>query len=105
MSRYSIKNIDLNEEKLKKIWEDCSPATSALISESGRYNFVYGLDHACGWFCQIVPLDENNHEIEEEEIDLDGMFTGFTGAELGFLLNLFGGNPQHIELAYLDYGF
>jgi hypothetical protein len=76
----------------------------------GTWEIDYGSDEECGWFIQLYPLDSvaENYMYahgEEECIDLDGMFDGFSGYELGYILKLFGGNKEHIDSANLDCEF
>jgi hypothetical protein len=112
MSRYST-TIYVEPENWTSIADNCSKSTAIKFPPVGKYKLAYGLDHAMGWFMQLFPLDDIAETAVEdlmgfpgaECIDFDSMFDSFSGAELGFILKLFGGNEEHANLAYLDYEF
>ena len=109
MSRYT-EDVEMTDEKYKFIYEMCSENTIYRIPRRGKFALSYGYDHACGWFHQWFPKDElAESELENLQVEEcaggDSVFDGFTGAELGFLLNLFNLNKDHADLAYLDYAF
>ena len=112
MTRYNLYT-KIDESIYKNIYENCRHEVTKKIPTKGEWNFVYGFDHACGFFLQLFPLDEMaefelediNGFPESECINLDSMFDYLTGAELGFMLKLFNGNQEHIDMAYMDLSF
>ena len=108
MSRYTMHNVTVTKDMFDKVVELCSTTTSARFPAGGNWEIAYGFDHAVGYFLSFYPVSEGALlyvRDEDDVIDLDSMFTHFTGAELGYLLSLFNGDRNHIDLAYLDLEF
>jgi hypothetical protein len=88
---------------------DNTLSLQALGNIVGKWNVVYGFDHATGYFLQLFPLDEKSEEwlpeTEDECFAVDSMFGGLTGIELAYFLKMFNGNKKHIDLMSLDLPF
>ena len=113
MSRYSL-NIEITEDAYNKLRKKfCESDFWGKIPKMGKFQFVYGFDHATAWFCQFYGLDDNGKDevtsicgFEEAEcIDIDYMFNGLQNYELGGFIEIFCGNPNHAECCYLDLSF
>ena len=112
MSRYSVKNIYIDDFVYDEIKENCFERVYNKFPKKGLFQIVYGFDHACGYFIQFFPEDEIakinaariNYcsDLDGGYIDIDSLFDGLSGSQLGFMLKLFNANEDHVELAYLD---
>lgn len=111
MSRYNAGNVKISEEVKLQMGEDIHPKPFAEIKgicSDYEYSVTYGFDHACGYFIQFEKVTIDDFE-EEELIDIDSMFYGLFGSDLGYILNkLFPNNSiimTHGSMAYLDLEF
>ena len=103
MSRYYLpEKYSAKAEDAKKVFENCNKISHKFPSE-GMWNFVYGFDHACGYFYQFYPVVEDE---EEYIMEADSIFDGMSGLELAYVLKLVGcKNQRHIDLASEDWEF
>ena len=100
MSRHTMPNVKITKDVLSEVEHDCSSKTwDEFPKAEGEYEIAYGLDHACGWFISLVPVLDDGEVDYDNSCELDAMFTGFTGSELGFIIMQFGGNPVHVNRA------
>lgn len=98
MSRYTLGTIKPSEQ-LNSLLAKNTIVLNNIPRFTGRNHLVaYGYDHACGYFLQLF-------DDADECVEYDSLFQNLTGAELAYFLSLFGGNPYHIELAYVDMPF
>lgn len=106
MSRHTMPNVKITKDVLSEVERNCSLGTRHEFPKTeGEYEIAYGLDHACGWFISLVPVMDDGEVDYDNAYEMDTLFTGLTGAELGFLLRQFDGNVHHISKAYLDLEF
>ena len=108
MSRYRYGIIELADEQKKSLCEDTR--LTRLGDVYGSFSIEYGFDHACGYFLQLFPRSEEaNNCLEdmgvEECIDMDSLFGGITGSDLGYFLNLIKGNKEHVDACFMDLPF
>jgi hypothetical protein len=108
MSRYSHGMIEPTYDNANDLFDN-TLSLQSLGNIVGKWNVVYGFDHATGYFLQLFPLDEKAEEwlpeSDDECFDIDSMFGGLTGIELAYFLRMFSGNAEHIDLASLDLPF
>ena len=109
MSRFNLGVITFNKENLKDLYHNTEAFKRFLIEDiEGKYQVTYGFDQAVYYFVQFFPYDSDAinwihlNELDQECIDIDSMFGGLTGAELGYFLEMFHGLPSHAEFCYLD---
>lgn len=108
MSRYRYGIIELTDEQKESLCMDTRLAT--LGDAYGLFSVEYGFDNACGYFLQLFPRDGKAEEcLEEMEldecIDMDSLFGGITGSDLGYFLKLICGNKNHIDACFMDLPF
>lgn len=109
MSRYNLGVIEPTIENAKDLWDN-TITLSTLHDIRGKFKIAYGFDHACGYFLQFFP-DNEDAELWLEDVDreecfgVDSLFDGLTGAELAYFIRMFHGNPEHADLAGLDLDF
>lgn len=113
MSRYSW-DIEITKDINNKLYESFFYTDLwCKIPKTGKFKFVYGFDHATAWFCQFYGDDEDGKEevisicgFEESEcINLDYMFNNLMHYDLGVLIEIFEGNPDHIQSCFNDLAF
>lgn len=114
MSRYSLhKTVLLSEEFVEDLL-NMTRSFKRLADKIGNvYDVSYGYDHACYYFVQLEPnevieevLDEPDEENEwPEVIDIDSVFDGLTGSDLGYFLRKCGAPHDHVENCFLDLPF
>jgi hypothetical protein len=91
MSRYFAGRMKLNKKTLSKIEKDVKPSIYSKISELGiisNWDVTYGYDVACLYFLQFKKVTIDDFE-GEEVIDIDYLFNGLNGREMGWILNYF----------------
>lgn len=112
MSRYTLGQVEFNKGIWDDIYDNLGGYRIAIqLPRMGRFEMVYGFDHATGYFVQFFPLNDTaigetifiKGRSDEECIDLDSMFSGLTGIDLGYILKVFNGNPTHIDSASMDW--
>lgn len=108
MSRYNLGHVMLNNEQKKCLAEDTR--LDILRDIEGEFSVVYGFDHATGYFLQLYPVDDAAKDCtgifgDEECIDIDSLFNGMTGTDLGYFLKMIDENNQHADFAYMDFPF
>lgn len=87
MSRYTLNNVRFTEGLVQQL---ATEVPSFHLSDLYAHTVAFGFDHASGYFLQVITsvVDELDDEIVEEVVlDLDSMFTGLTGWQLGYLVN------------------
>lgn len=110
MSRYnggSVKMDDIAEKLQSEAgWK------SKYTPARGEWEVVYGFDHACGYFLQLFPVDVDAKVIvtkmtgeENGCIDIDSLFSGFSGLQLGYFLKINKINFQYEDMCFLDMPF
>jgi len=111
MSRYFAGTINLNEEALSEIEENVKVNIYNKISELGfvsDWEVSYGFDHACMYFIQFNKVTIDDFE-GKQTIDIDYIFDGLNGKEMGYLLETFFPErimvKSHANMAYADCGF
>jgi hypothetical protein len=115
MSRYSLhKTVLLSEEFVEDLL-NMTRSFKKLEDKVGRlYDVCYGFDHVAYYFVQLEPSDHCFDEIvvesdEKDEwpevIDIDNIFDGLTGSDLGYFLRKCGAPHDHVENCFLDLPF
>lgn len=86
MTRYTLNNTRFTEGLVQKLNAE---VPSFVLSDLDAHTVAFGFDHLCGYFMQVITsfVDEETDEIYEECIlDLDSMFSGLRGWQLGYLV-------------------
>lgn len=88
MSRYSLGKFSCNKSVLSVIEEGVKESIFKEIPKNGNWLVYYGYDRmAVGYFIQFKNIDEPENDGKEPEyINLDYMFDGLTGLELGHIM-------------------
>ncbi len=108
MSRYRFGIIELSDNQKECLCKDTR--LTILGDIQGLFSVEYGFDNACGYFLQLFPRNEDAEncmeDMELEEcIDIDSLFGGITGSDLGYFLKLICGNPNHADACFMDLPF
>ena len=111
MSRYNLnKTVFLSEEFVSDLL-DMTRSFKRLADRVGSvYDVSYGYDHAFYYFVQLEPEEIESASLDEYEeesewpmvIDIDSVFDGLTGSDLGYFLRKVGAPYDHIENCFLD---
>lgn len=111
MSRYTLNNTRFTDELVQELHAE---VPSFVISDPYAHTVAFGFDHALGYFLQVFTSVFIDGEVVEDCIlDLDSMFTGLRGWQLGYLIRTIhaktkcgASEPDHIysltARAYLD---
>lgn len=85
MSRFTLNNTRFTDELVQELNAEIP---SFVLSDPYAHTVVFGFDHALGYFLQVVTSAVIDGEVEEEIIlDLDSMFSGLRGWQLGYLID------------------
>ena len=87
MSRYTLNNVLFTEGLVQQL---ATEVPSFHLSDLYAHTVAFGFDHASGYFLQVITSlvwDEEDEIYEECILDLDSMFSGLTGWQLGYLVS------------------
>ena len=86
MTRYTLNNVRFTEGLVQTLNAE---VPSFVLSDPYAHTVAFGFDHLCGYFLQVITslVWDEEHEIYEECIlDLDSLFSGLRGWQLGYLI-------------------
>lgn len=85
MSRYYLNNVCFTEGLVDQLQTE---VPSFDLTDLYAHTVAFGFDHALGYFLQVFASTIIDDEIVEEVIlDLDSVFTGLKGWQLGYLVS------------------
>lgn len=107
MSRYNLGIITPTYQQVNDLFDNTQ--MKGLGNIKGSFDVFYGYDHACGYFLQLFPEGKEAEDwlraTESDCWNVDSLFDGLTGADLGYFLNMFHASEEHINGAFLDLSF
>jgi len=110
MSRYILGNVKFDKSIIKRIKKDLG-GRCCEYPLTGEFQLIYGFDKDIGYFFQLFPLDElAKNYLKKIDIPIplwerNSFFDSLKGNELGYIVDLFGGDLIHVNLAYSNQPF
>ena len=85
MSRYTLNNVCFTEDLVQKLQAE---VPSFVLEDLYAHTVAFGFDHLCGYFVQVITslVDADDEIYEDCILDLDSMFSGLKGWQLGYLI-------------------
>ena len=85
MSRYTLNNVCFTEDLVQKLNAE---VPSFVLSDLYAHTVAFGFDHLLGYFMQVITslVDEEDEIYEDCILDLDSMFSGLKGWQLGYVI-------------------